>query len=485
MPKLTITPQSVLLTSGQAITFEVSDGTATAPVVNWTLNPQVGKWVWPDPTALGAPAGPAQYSSATYAAPAILSGPQTIAIVVHTATDSTTATVSLTPDTMRIVPATIDIEEGETQQFEAIVAPTKVLGKGSIEREKITWILSPDSGTPDENGSNKTPAEISKATLDQNGLYRAPKKIANSTTVHVIAASPALGKHAVATVNLVSPPWRGPGAYLLGFYLLLIFSLVIFMVGLWPPALPSPDIAELNRVKAETNLQAKSDLLDKANKENIDAKSKLDANLKAAKAAAGATPGKPAGTAPTPDASVAAQAEAANKNLNRAEDAWDDAKRELDNRRSEERAVRQPTVQTKIAKSISREIDLLLLVLLGGSLGSFLHIAPSFSDFMGNRTLKSTWAWWYALRPFIGAVLALVFYSATRAGLIANPATLNPFGVVAIAALVGLFSKSATLKLGEVFDTLFKTDKAKEQKDKLAPQSQTLAQQSGPSATAK
>jgi hypothetical protein len=48
-------------------------------------------------------------------------------------------------------------------------------------------------------------------------------------------------------------------------------------------------------------------------------------------------------------------------------------------------------------------------------------------------------------------------------------AGLNPFGFVAVAALVGLFSKQATNKLDELFSTMFRTDKERELKDKLRP----------------
>ena len=61
----------------------------------------------------------------------------------------------------------------------------------------------------------------------------------------------------------------------------------------------------------------------------------------------------------------------------------------------------------------------------------------------------------------------------------AKASELNPFGLVAIGALVGMFSKAATMKLGEVFDTLFKSEKAKESKDKLAASPQTSGQTGG------
>jgi hypothetical protein len=39
-----------------------------------------------------------------------------------------------------------------------------------------------------------------------------------------------------------------------------------------------------------------------------------------------------------------------------------------------------------------------------------------------------------------------------------DPGTVNAFGIIAMGALVGMSTDKATLKLGEVFDTLFKSD---------------------------
>jgi hypothetical protein len=54
----------------------------------------------------------------------------------------------------------------------------------------------------------------------------------------------------------------------------------------------------------------------------------------------------------------------------------------------------------------------------------------------------------------------VLFYFALRGGLFsANTSTdnINPFGIAALAGLVGLFSKQATDKLREIFDTMFRT----------------------------
>jgi cobalamin biosynthesis Mg chelatase CobN len=184
-----------------------------------------------------------------------------------------------------------------------------------------------------------------------------------------------------------------------------------------------------------------------------------------------------AGTAGTKTEEKAPNIEASDAAAAAADDAVDakeveEARGDLEDKEYVEKKVNDTDVHTRLVKCINRELDLLLLVLLAGSLGSFLHLAQSYSEFVGNRTLKSSWAWWYSLGPFIGAGLALVFYAAIRGGVMAvstgsnaKASELNPFGLVSVAAMVGMFSKPATIKLGEVFDTLFKSDKAKESKD--------------------
>jgi hypothetical protein len=111
------------------------------------------------------------------------------------------------------------------------------------------------------------------------------------------------------------------------------------------------------------------------------------------------------------------------------------------------------------------DVRLIFLVLLAGALGSFVHSATSFVDYVGNRSLTPSWMWWYVLRPFIGMGIAAVFYFLIRGGLFVLSATSdmekNAFGVVAIAALSGMFSKQATDKLGDIFDNFFKTEKGK------------------------
>ena len=109
---------------------------------------------------------------------------------------------------------------------------------------------------------------------------------------------------------------------------------------------------------------------------------------------------------------------------------------------------------------ITRDVQLILLVIFAGALGSYFHALKSLTDFIGNRTVIASWFWWYITRPFLGMALAFVFYAVLRGGfLIGTPAeakAVNVFGVIAIGALVGMFADKAAQKLAEVFDVVFK-----------------------------
>jgi hypothetical protein len=120
--------------------------------------------------------------------------------------------------------------------------------------------------------------------------------------------------------------------------------------------------------------------------------------------------------------------------------------------------------------TLSLERRFILIVVLAGALGSYIHAATSFVDYLGNRKFVKSWTWWYLLRPFIGIALALLIYFAVRGGLISastGAKELSPYGVAAIAGMAGLFSKQATDKLREVFETLFKAEHPPERGDKL------------------
>jgi hypothetical protein len=103
---------------------------------------------------------------------------------------------------------------------------------------------------------------------------------------------------------------------------------------------------------------------------------------------------------------------------------------------------------------------LILLVIVAGMLGSFVHGATSLADYLGCNNFNRNWTWFYVLRPAIGMALALVFYFVIRGGFLTTTGgakDINPYGIAALAGLVGMFSKQATDKLGEVFGTLFRS----------------------------
>jgi hypothetical protein len=123
---------------------------------------------------------------------------------------------------------------------------------------------------------------------------------------------------------------------------------------------------------------------------------------------------------------------------------------------------------------------LILLVIIAGILGSFVHAATSLADYIGNDNFNKTWTWFYLLRPAIGMALALVFYFVIRGGFLTTSGgakDINPYGIAALACLVGMFSKQATDKLSEVFTTLFRAapgEGDEKRKGSLKPEPMTL-----------
>ncbi len=135
-----------------------------------------------------------------------------------------------------------------------------------------------------------------------------------------------------------------------------------------------------------------------------------------------------------------------------------------------------PRSSTLVCPIFSLETCYLLIVILSGALGSYIHLATSFADYLGNRQLYQSWLWWYVLRPFIGMGLAVIVYFAVRAGLVmitlsngTAPTSneLNPYTIAAIAGLAGMFSKQATDKLRELFENVLTTKEPTKRSDPL------------------
>ena len=133
--------------------------------------------------------------------------------------------------------------------------------------------------------------------------------------------------------------------------------------------------------------------------------------------------------------------------------------------------------------SASPDSRLFITVVAAGALGSLVHCLTSFADYVGNRSLNQSWVWYLVLRTPIGIALALLFYLVLRGGLIAptlpqnvqqgvgqglpTATLINPYGLAAVAAMAGMFSKQATDKLSEVFDSLFHTSNPPSRADPL------------------
>jgi hypothetical protein len=112
--------------------------------------------------------------------------------------------------------------------------------------------------------------------------------------------------------------------------------------------------------------------------------------------------------------------------------------------------------------NIRQEPRLILIVLFTGTLGACMYGLKSLADYLGERKLIENWFTFYVIQPPVGAGIAFIFYLVIRGGFLAgtnfDAATVNPFGIAAVAGLVGMFSDKAFAKLREVFLTLFKSD---------------------------
>lgn len=115
--------------------------------------------------------------------------------------------------------------------------------------------------------------------------------------------------------------------------------------------------------------------------------------------------------------------------------------------------------RAKFVFSPSDEQRLLILVVTAAALGSFVHVAISYATYVGNRRYKEEWTLWYAVRPPVGVSLAIVVFLLIRGGLFTPTAAaeeaINPFGLVAIGGLIGMFAIEAADKLKGIFDSFF------------------------------
>ena len=109
-------------------------------------------------------------------------------------------------------------------------------------------------------------------------------------------------------------------------------------------------------------------------------------------------------------------------------------------------------------RTLNRDQQFFVVVALAGVVGAMVHALRSLSRYIGERYLFRSWIAYYALLPFVGALVATIVYLVLRAGLLpgaTSAAQPDPYGIAAISALVGLFSPEAAKKLKDVFETMF------------------------------
>jgi hypothetical protein len=113
-------------------------------------------------------------------------------------------------------------------------------------------------------------------------------------------------------------------------------------------------------------------------------------------------------------------------------------------------------------RRITVELRLILLILFAGSFSAAIAGLKSYADYAGENKLEASWFPFYYAQPFVGAGLAFVFYLVIRGGFMAGTnadvKAVNPYGFVAVAALVGMFSDAAYRKLNDIADTIFKSN---------------------------
>jgi hypothetical protein len=372
--------------------------------------------------------GTIDVNNGLYVAPGIVTAAEDVVVTAMPVGGgvSSLAVIRLQPR-MTIIPGNVSLKAGESQQFDVTVI--------GDPKNAVTWVASPTVGEM------------------QAGLYKAPPVVRDPAVITITAKSMIdQTKSTSASVHLVpsQPFWLW--VLTLGVYLTGLFLLAAPLILSWPP--PAEGTAFTVAPESEAKIQEPA--AQPAAQKSAETGKKVPESLEKATVAkdnaASGQAAKAGSDAQSRPGKAAAQKGAA-----------------------EISAAQRDMIDTPFGK-VTRDVDLMLLVLLAGALGAWIHVGRSYVDFVGNRAFRVSWIPWYVLHPLLGSALALVFYLAVRGGFFmtgTRGTDVNPYGITGVAALVGLFSKQATNKLAEVFDTLFKTDKGKDLKDKLDPQSKT------------
>jgi len=175
---LTLGPSSVSVGAGASAAFDAAVTGASNPAVSWSLNPALGTIM-----------------NGIYTAPANVSSQQTVTVTAASVMDPTktaSASISLTPLTMSLSPASANLTGGQTAAFTFTIT--------GIAKAPVTWTLNPQVGSI------------------ANGVYQAPAVIASAQSVTVTATSMADTSRTATALVWLTPVGVtvGPAAMSLG-----------------------------------------------------------------------------------------------------------------------------------------------------------------------------------------------------------------------------------------------------------------------------
>lgn len=120
-----------------------------------------------------------------------------------------------------------------------------------------------------------------------------------------------------------------------------------------------------------------------------------------------------------------------------------------------------PWLSDLIGPSNWTDFEDLLVTMFAGAVGGSVSAVVAYLKHASEvKDFDPAYLPWYAARPVIGLLLGMIGFFLIKGGLLAtlpevSGQDFNNFGIAAMGALIGLFSKNAIEKLREVFHTVF------------------------------
>ena len=256
-----------------------------------------------------------------------------------------------------------------------------------------------------------------------------------------------------------------------GGLLLILFSLLplVAIIAFWPDRMPEPTEKGLYQFRL-FHITLLTDTATTAAHEPSSVTS--DAN------SPGKSSSSPSSTTTTVTSTHASTASAGNPSNGRTTASADTSTKKTSTSAGPAIASTKKSIPKTVtgykASTIHINMILFLIVAFAGFLGSMVHIATSFTNFVGSEKFKQSWILWYFVKPFTAAAIAIIMYFVFRAGLLSfgDSTNVNLYGLAVLSALAGLFTDKATLKLEEVFTVIFKPKD--ERPDKLEEKEVTV-----------